>query len=54
MMGETHLGFIVAAYVIGALVIGGMTLAILLDYARLKRALTKIGGRTGLDPRDDR
>jgi heme exporter protein CcmD len=43
-MSEPHWGFIVAAYVITALVVGGMTLKIALDYRALKRALSKMAG----------
>jgi heme exporter protein D len=41
-MSDSHWGFIVAAYVVTAIVIGGMTLKILLDYRALKRALGRM------------
>ena len=43
-MTNPHWGFIAAAYVITALVIGGTTLKILLDYRGLKQALGKMAG----------
>ena len=49
-MSDSHWAFIVAAYVLTAIVIGGMTLKILLDYRGLKRALGRmIGADTGRD-----
>ena len=50
-MSDPHVGFIVAAYAVTALVIGGTTLKILLDYRNLKQALSKLAG-TNLN-RDD-
>jgi hypothetical protein len=50
-MSDSHWGFILAAYLISTLVIGGMTLKILLDYRSLKQALGRMVG-TSLD-RDD-
>ncbi|MCW2783289.1 MAG: hypothetical protein JWR35_3738 [Marmoricola sp.] len=41
-MTDSHWGFILAAYLVTALVIGGMTLKILLDYRALTRALGKL------------
>jgi hypothetical protein len=49
MSGDTHVGFIIAAYGAGFVLIGGMILVIILDYLRLKRALTRLGGRTGFE-----
>jgi|tagenome__1003787_1003787.scaffolds.fasta_scaffold20204400_2 hypothetical protein len=43
-MTDAHLGFIIAAYVIAGLVIGGITLKILIDYRGLKQALGKLAG----------
>lgn len=50
-MSDPHWGFIVAAYVVTALVIGGMTLKIALDYRALKLALSKMAGANAT--RDD-
>jgi len=44
-MSGDHLGFIVAAYAIAALVIGAMIAATLVDGARLRAALAKLGDR---------
>jgi hypothetical protein len=41
-MTGSHWGFILAAYLVTALVIGGMTLKILLEYRGLRRALGKV------------
>lgn len=41
-MNDPHLGFIIAAYVLGFVVIAGMVVAILYDQKVLKRALAKL------------
>jgi hypothetical protein len=51
MMSDSHWSFIVAAYVIAVLVIGGMTVKILIDYRGLKRALGRLAGTS--PARDD-
>jgi hypothetical protein len=51
-MTDPHWGYIVAAYLLAALVIGGMTVKILLDYRSLKQALGRMIGTT--PDRDDR
>jgi hypothetical protein len=38
-MTDSHWGFIAAAYLVSALVVGGITLKIFLDYRGLKRSL---------------
>jgi hypothetical protein len=43
-MSDPLWGFIVAAYVIAALVIGGMTVKVVMDYRSLKLALSKMAG----------
>jgi heme exporter protein CcmD len=43
-MTDSHWGFILAAYAVTALVIGGMTLKILLDYRRLQQELGTMAG----------
>ena len=49
-MSDSHWAFILAAYVLTAIVIGGMTLKILFDYRGLKRALGRmVGADTGRD-----
>ena len=50
-MTDAHWGYILAAYVVAALVIGGMSVKILLDYRSLKQALGRMVG-TSTD-RDD-
>jgi hypothetical protein len=50
-MSDPHWGFIVAAYVVTAFVIGGVTLKIALDYRALKLALSKMAGANAT--RDD-
>jgi heme exporter protein D len=42
-----HLGFIVAAYALTALVVGGLLAAALLDRRALRRALAALEARTG-------
>jgi hypothetical protein len=45
-MTDSHWGFIVAAYLVSALVVGGITLKILLDYRGLRHSLGKLAGLT--------
>ncbi len=42
---SAHLGFIVAAYVVAAIVIVSMIVAIVSDYRSLKRGLARFGAR---------
>ena len=50
MSGVPHLGFIVAAYVVAAAAIAAMIGAVLVDYRRLTRALTRLeASRRGKD-----
>jgi hypothetical protein len=42
-MSDPHWGYIIAAYAVAALVIGGMSLKIWLDYRGLSRALVRMG-----------
>ena len=42
MSHDPHMGYIIAAYVLGFLMIAGMTGAILVDYLRLKRSLASL------------
>jgi heme exporter protein CcmD len=44
-MNDPHLGFIIAAYALGFVVIAGMVAAILYDQLSLKRALAKLSPR---------
>ena len=48
-MNVAHAGFIIAAFAISIVVVGGLTLAILLDHRKLKRALAAFGERRGSD-----
>ena len=48
MEHDPHIGFIVAAYVIAAAVVGTMIATTLFDYASLRRRLARFGAR-GLD-----
>jgi len=45
LSADPNFGFVVAAYVIGFLVLGGMILSVLYDYLSLKRALSKFPTR---------
>jgi heme exporter protein CcmD len=59
MMGDPHIGFIVAAYVIAVGTIGGMIGWVVLDFRRLTAQLARAtlaldgarGGAKGSDPR---
>lgn len=46
MSADPNFGFVIAAYLIGFLVLGGMTLSVLYDYFSLKRALSKFPARS--------
>ena len=50
MAHASHAPFIVAAYVIAGVVVGGMVGSIALDYRALRRSLARFGPR-GLDVR---
>jgi hypothetical protein len=41
-MTDSHWGFILAAYLVAACVLGGMSLKIVLDYRGLKQGLDKM------------
>ncbi len=47
MSAVPHLGFIVAAYALTTLVVGGLLAAALLDRRALRRALGALEARTG-------
>jgi heme exporter protein CcmD len=44
-LSDQHFGFVVAAYVLGAVIVAAMIIAIFLDYSALKRALSRFPGR---------
>jgi heme exporter protein CcmD len=48
---SSHVGFIVAAYVVAGVVIGTMIASTFIDYRGLRRALARFGAR-GLDTRE--
>jgi heme exporter protein CcmD len=48
-MNVAHSGFIIAAYAICVVVVGGLILATWLDHRRLKRDLAQLGDRRGSD-----
>ena len=45
MEHDPHTGFILAAYLVAAVVIGSMIVAIVTDYWSLKRSLKRFGAR---------
>ncbi len=45
-LAAPHVGYVIAAYAIAFVVIGGMIVATLADYRSLKKALEKIAPRT--------
>jgi heme exporter protein CcmD len=49
MTADPHFGFIVAAYLAGILVIGGMIIWTIVDYATLKKTLARLAAKTGID-----
>jgi hypothetical protein len=46
LSADPNFGFVVAAYVLGFLVLGGMTLSVFYDYFSLRRALSKFPARS--------
>ena len=47
MTGDAHIGFIVAAYLAGAIIIAAMIILTMVDYAALKKTLARLMARTG-------
>jgi heme exporter protein D len=46
LSADPNFGFVVAAYIIGFVVLGGMILSVVTDYVSLKRALSKFPARS--------
>jgi len=46
LSADPNFGFVIAAYLLGFLVLGGMILAVVSDYRSLKRALSKFPARS--------
>jgi len=53
MNHDPHLGFIIAAYAVGFLIVVGMVGTILADYWNLKQALASLSRETSKDPLQD-
>jgi hypothetical protein len=49
MNGDAHFGFILAAYIAGAIVIGAMIVFTVADHASLKKTLARLVTRAGSD-----
>lgn len=47
MSDDTYFGFILAAYLIGFIVIAVMIVSTLVDYGSLKRQIARLSARTG-------
>lgn len=47
MKNDPFFGFILAAYLVGFVVIGGMIVATIVDHRNLKRMLARLSARTG-------
>jgi heme exporter protein CcmD len=52
MKGDPFFGFILAAYLVGVVVIGGMIIATIVDHRNLKRMLARLSARTGRSIQD--
>jgi heme exporter protein D len=50
LSADPHLVFVIAAYALGFVVLGGMVASVVTDYLSLKRALSKFPARS--DPRE--
>jgi hypothetical protein len=46
LSADPNFGFVIAAYLIGFLVLGGMILSVIYDYLSLRRALSKFPARS--------
>jgi heme exporter protein D len=44
-LSDPHVGFVVAAYLLGFVIVAAMTIATLWDYFGLRRALSRFPGR---------
>jgi heme exporter protein CcmD len=53
-MNDPHVGFIVAAYALAALIILAMIASVWVDYRRLRQALERLRPDAGSDERDGR
>jgi heme exporter protein CcmD len=53
-MSDPNSSFVVAAYIVALVVLAGMIVATIADYASLKKSLAKLAARTGraIDERD--
>ncbi len=53
-MSDPNSSFVIAAYIVALVVIGGMIVATIADYASLRKSLEKFAARTGraIDERD--
>jgi heme exporter protein CcmD len=47
MTADPNFGFVVAAYAVALIVIGGMILATIADYLSLKKSLARLAARAG-------
>jgi heme exporter protein CcmD len=52
-MPDPHYGFIIAAFALTFLVIGGMAIAILLDHRRLRRDLARLAAQLPANAADE-
>jgi heme exporter protein CcmD len=50
MSHDPHFGFVVAAYALAFVIAAGMIVTILVDYMRLKQALSALSRGTGQNP----
>ena len=46
-MSDAHIGFVIAAYAVAAIVLIGMVVAVFVDYRGQKEALKRLEGRDG-------
>ena len=53
-MSDPNSGFVIAAYIVALVVLAGMIVATIADYASLKKSLAKLAARSGhaIDERD--
>jgi heme exporter protein CcmD len=50
---DAHFGFILAAYIAGAVILAVMIVLTVFDYASLKKKLARLSARAGAEPDHD-
>jgi hypothetical protein len=54
MSHDPNFGFVIAAYALALVIVGGMVVTIVADYVNLKQALGSLSRATGQDSMEDK